>query len=331
MEGAESTADAVSITAQGTEVDAPCAASTTDSNSRKRPREADNEEAGTQDDGPPKPVEDDNSNKRTRIDPDSAGDDDKEDDGDTDPAAADTTHDEVPTLSKGQLRKQRRQQKMEERREQRRLQRKDKRHEKTARKREEREAKAEELAQELGVDKAEALKRVQLEERPHNKTKMVHRPVPLAIIIDCDFEKFMFENELVSLGGQVTRSYSMNRMGPYVAHLVVSSWGGKLKERFDTVLKAHHLQWKGVSFVEGDFVEGGRQAWSIITSPKGGKPCPAMGGEVVEEEAEVPVKAEDNPEAANGGEDKPSNEQPAAPEFSPDSIIYLSADSPQHT
>lgn len=299
-----------------------------DVNSRKRSRELDNEEAAGEEASTTNQPDGDNPKKRFKDDEDSNG-----NNSELSPAGTDNAHDEAPKLSKGQLRKQRRQQKMEERKENRKQQRKDKRHEKSARKREEREAKAEELVQSLGIEKAEALRRVgQMENQQNKKINRTHRPVPVAIIIDCDFEQYMRDNELVSLAGQITRSYSMNRMGTYMAHIVVSSWGGKLKERFETVLKAHHHQWKGVSFVEGDFIEGGKKAWDIMNSPRGGQTCPALEGKSVEDnaEAEASSKEDTEPVEALADENVKSIEQSEIPAFSTDSVVYLSADSP-HT
>lgn len=299
-----------------------------DVNSRKRSREVDNEEAAGEEASTTNQPGGGNPKKRLKDDEGSNG-----NNSELSPAGTGNAHDEAPKLSKGQLRKQRRQQKMEERKENRKQQRKDKRHEKSARKREEREAKAEELVQSLGIEKAEALRRIgQMENQQNKKINQTHRPVPVAIIIDCDFEQYMRDNELVSLAGQITRSYSMNRMGTYMAHIVVSSWGGKLKERFETVLKAHHHQWKGVSFVEGDFIEGGKKAWDIMNSPRGGKTCPALEGKPVEDnaEAEASSKEDTEPVEALADENVKSNEQSEIPAFSTDSVVYLSADSP-HT
>lgn len=329
MDSTERISDAVPMSAESAAHDASTAATNEEVNCRKRSREADNETAPSKDTALSNQTEDANPNKRSRNDEDLADADSEPSPAGANSTAADNTHEDAPQMSKNQLRKQRRQQKMEERRENRKQQRKDKRHEKSARKREEREAKAEELARILGIDKADALRRVGQQEYEHNKkTSHGHRPVPMAIIIDCDFEKYMRENELVSLAGQVTRSYSMNRMGTYMAHLVVSSWGGKLKERFETVLKSHHHQWKGVTFVEGDFVEGGRKAWEIMNSPKGGKTCPALDGETVKKDIEASLQEDDKPAVSSTSENQKSSEQPAVPAFSADSVVYLSADSP---
>lgn len=211
---------------------------------------------------------------------------------------------DAPKLSKNQLRKQKRQRMREERREDRKVQRKDKRREQVARRRLEREEKAAELAQTLGIDKAEALTKLVEDERQSKKEHAQRsRPVPVAFIIDCDFEEYMREGELISLSSQITRSYAMNKTGLYHGHLLISSWGGKLKERFETKLNNTQKNWKGVSYVEQDFVEAGREAWKIMKGLKGGQMCAALG----------------TPEQA------PTEEQ----DFTPSSVVYLSADSPE--
>jgi tRNA (guanine9-N1)-methyltransferase len=80
----------------------------------------------------------------------------------------------------------------------------------------------------------------------------------------------MTEKEMISLGSQLTRSYSDNSRAPFQAHLVVSSWGGLLKQRFDTVLKKHYLNWKGVKFVEDDFVKASDMARGWMSGTGGG-------------------------------------------------------------
>lgn len=241
-----------------------------------------------------------NPKKRQRDDEDDVSDDDDELSQNGTPA--DGADQNEPKLSKNQLRKQKRQKLREERREDRKRQRKDKRHERSARKRLEREEKATELAQTLGIDKAEALNKLVADERQTKKEQASRsRPVPVAFIIDCDFEEYMRDGELISLSSQITRSYAMNKMGSHYAHLLISSWGGKLKERFETKLNNTQKNWKGVNFVEQDFVEAGKEAWKIMKGPKGGDTCPALG---------TPEKP-------------PTEDQ----DFTPDSVVYLSADS----
>lgn len=231
-----------------------------------------------------------------------------------------------PKISKNQLKKLKRQKLWEQRKEDRKAIRKDKRHEKSARRRLERDEKAAKLAEEQGIDKSDALKQIIAAEQKEPKPKVV---VPVAFIIDCDFEQYMREPELVSLGAQITRCYAMNRAGQYQAHILVSSWGGFLKERFETVMQNTHLNYKGVRFVDYDFVDAGKTAWEIMHGPRGFRSCPALGGEQQKPEEEASHK-----ESTEGREDVPqgetSAEKEAAPtsEFTKGSIVYLSADSP---
>jgi tRNA (guanine9-N1)-methyltransferase len=101
------------------------------------------------------------------------------------------------------------------------------------------------------------------------------RPVftclPVTFVIDCGFNNLMMEKEMISLGSQLTRSYSDNHKAPFQAHLFVSSWGGQLKERFDTVLEKHHENWRGVAFLEEDFVEAAKRAKVLMKERTGGK------------------------------------------------------------
>lgn len=164
-------------------------------------------------------------------------------------------------LSKNQLKRLRKQKQWEEYKEDRRSKRKDKRHERQARKRAEKEAKIAE-AEATGIDPATVLQQ---------KEPWKYRPVPVSFIIDCDFEQYMREQELVSLSSQLVRSYAMNRKAKYHASLHFSSWKGKLKERFETVLKNSHHNWKNVGFHEGDFKEAAKQAGEQMAGPHGGE------------------------------------------------------------
>ncbi|KAH0170494.1 hypothetical protein KCU67_g2618, partial [Aureobasidium melanogenum] len=54
--------------------------------------------------------------------------------------------------------------------------------------------------------------------------------LPITLLIDCDFDNLMRDNERISLGGQLTRCYSDNKNAPFRAHLAVCSFNGKLRE-----------------------------------------------------------------------------------------------------
>ncbi|KAL8722670.1 MAG: hypothetical protein Q9225_000902 [Loekoesia sp. 1 TL-2023] len=204
----------------------------------------------------------------------------------------------LPPLSKNKLKKLRRDQAWEEGRERRKELRKLKNKEKKERKRaacenggpsdvvpEKRKANDGTGAQ--APKKARSTKTIQL---------------PISFVIDCGFDELMLDGERTSLASQVTRSYSDNHKAAYRSHLLISSFGGHLKERFDNVLSGHHRSWKGVKFLEGDFEEAARQADGLMQSEQGGKL----------------VGAFEKPESAQSAEDKDGAGE----------VIYLTSDSP---
>ena len=171
-------------------------------------------------------------------------------------------------LSKSQQKKLRRKQQYEESRAERKAWKKEKLKEKKARKR---------AAQSQGTDEAS----VATNEKPgqsfaKRKEKVDskhHRPVqlPITVIFDCSFDDLMMEKELVSLASQLTRSYSENYKAKFRNHMAISSFGGKLKERFDTVLSKHHENWKGVRFFDEDFVSVAEQSKDWMRGEQGGQ------------------------------------------------------------
>ena len=94
--------------------------------------------------------------------------------------------------------------------------------------------------------------------------------LPVTIVLDCGFDALMTDKERISLASQVTRCYADNARAPYRAHLALAAFGGRLRERFDTVLAGHHRGWKGVRFDERDFaaVAAASKAW--MADPKTG-------------------------------------------------------------
>ncbi|KAK5661767.1 hypothetical protein OQA88_9868 [Cercophora sp. LCS_1] len=168
-------------------------------------------------------------------------------------------------LSKNQLKRLRRQEAYAAYKEERKVKRKEKRHAKADRKRA-----AREEAIAAGVNPASLI--------PKAEPWRAH-PVAVSFIIDCDFESYMREPEIVSLSSQVTRSYAMTRKGKYQAHLFISSWKGKLRQRYETVLSNTHLNWKGVKLLEGDFVHAAREAKAVMEGPSGGEVIDVMAKE----------------------------------------------------
>lgn len=179
---------------------------------------------------------------------------------------------EQTLLSKNQLKKLRKQQEWEAGKEERRLKRREKTKEKKARKVELRKEVLGKLANgELDAD-------VALPEKEARKGPARPIPVPVSLIMDCDFNELMSEKELISLGAQLTRCYSDNRTNPYRTHLLISSWGGKLKTRFETVLANNQLGWKGVRFIENDFLDAAAVIDEVMKGPNGGKLVGALAG-----------------------------------------------------
>lgn len=184
---------------------------------------------------------------------------------------------DTSTLSKSQLKKLRKKQEWEAGREERKLIRKQKNQEKKARKRAERDAAPtndEELRNGDNSNHPPSLR------RPGVPKHVTSTLLPISLIIDCSFDSLMHERERISLGSQITRSYSDNHRARFRAHLAISSWGGELKERFDTVLHGHYKNWKGVKILEEGFAEAAEKSREWMAGEKGGRLAGAFAKDV---------------------------------------------------
>ncbi|KAG6001889.1 hypothetical protein E4U21_003738 [Claviceps maximensis] len=171
-------------------------------------------------------------------------------------AAASSTAEEPPKMSKNALKRLRRMQEWEDGKEDRKKRRREKR---TATKVRQREHRAALLAD--GADPATLFVK-----------KTLAQLVPVALILDCDFESYMTDKERVSMTSQVTRCYSENRNGRYKTHFWISGWGGQMRQRFETAMENQHVHWKGVGFEEGDFLAAAVRARDAMRSGiKGGE------------------------------------------------------------
>lgn len=173
---------------------------------------------------------------------------------------ADFAGDGEAPMSKNQLKKIRKKQEWESKRDERKVIRKEKLVAKRERKRE-----AKQKLEAEGGETEEAKKK-----RQEEKAKRFLRPIqmPVTIVIDCDFDDLMHDGERISLGAQVTRAYSDNRNSRYRSYLTVCSFGGKLKERFETVMEGMYKSWRNVRFLDEDFVETGEKAKQWMTEEK---------------------------------------------------------------
>lgn len=174
-----------------------------------------------------------------------------------------------PPMSKNQMKKLKRKQEWEAGREFRKAKRKEKIQEKRKRKREARDEEATAASpsapQTDSIGEGNGVKEV--------PKRLPLRPVqlPITFIFDCGFDGLMLDKERISLAAQLTRCYSDNYKAPFKAHLAISSFGGQLKDRFDNVLSGHHRGWRGVRFLEEDFVEAAEQAKEWMDGDQGGK------------------------------------------------------------
>ncbi|KAI9787612.1 MAG: tRNA (guanine(9)-N(1))-methyltransferase [Geoglossum umbratile] len=162
-------------------------------------------------------------------------------------------------VSKKQLKKERKRRMWEEGREERKAKRKEKQAEK--RKRKHLEKAGESTATTSAIDKDSKADHTP-DTTPSAATPSSRRSflTPIAIVLDCGFDELMLEKEIVSLSSQVTRSYSENRRSIYRTQLIVSSFGGRMRERFETVLANAYLGWTAARFVEDDFLAAAEQA-----------------------------------------------------------------------
>ena len=205
-------------------------------------------------------------------------------------------------LSKNQQKKARKQAAWEARRESVRAQRKEKRIEIRTRKRDEHRAAVAE-AKAAGLDP----RSVRASGKPAGTV------VPGSFVLDCSFDQYMTDKEIKSLSMQVQRCYSENRGARYRTHVVVGSWGGRLKERFEEGMNSTHQYWKGVQFVEGDLGDAAVKAREVMAGPRRGQEI-----DVLKPRDEPAIRHED----ANGLP-TPDPEDIKHPD-----VVYLSAESP---
>jgi tRNA (guanine9-N1)-methyltransferase len=174
----------------------------------------------------------------------------------------------VPKMSKNQLKKLRREQQWEAGREDRKEKRKEKAKAKKERKREEYRQKQANANGESSNNPQDTA----------SQEKVAQQPVqlPVTIIFDCNFDELMLIPEIKSLGTQITRCYSDNRHAPFRTHLAVASFGGRLKERYNTILAQQYKSWQNFRFFEDDFVTVAEKAKVWMKGENGGQIAGAL-------------------------------------------------------
>lgn len=185
---------------------------------------------------------------------------------------------QVVPLSKRQQKRMLRQARWDEQKEERKKQRREKNKQRKIRKREE----WQHIIEENGGN------------IPEKKRAVL---VPVTLVIDCGWDHLMDDRQRISLGSQITRAYSDNSKAPYRSHLVISSFDKLLKERFDTVLRKMHENWRGIKFMPEDFVHAAEQAKERMKGPHGGQLAGAFAGkeDLAPENGEVIYLSSDSP------------------------------------
>lgn len=225
-------------------------------------------------------------------------------------------------MSKNALKRLRRQQEWEDGKEDRRKRRREKRHDRRDRQREERAAL---LAQ--GADPAALA--------PRRKQQQAGATlVPVALIVDCDFEAYMNDKELVSLASQATRCYSDNRNARYRSHLWMAGWAGKIRHRFCNVLGGQHEHWNGIGFIEGDFLACADEARRRMKERPGEMIASLQKSRRQDDEENRDVDGERESGRSSWIRDAPGDEPFPLPDPEPElneayrDVVYLTSESP---
>lgn len=244
-------------------------------------------------------------------------------------------------LSKNQLKKIKRKAEWEAGREDRKAVRRAKDREKKLRKRAQRdEAKANAAQNKNGEhdhrngtqNQTNASQKFQKWQQKQNRVRL-----PISFVLDCSFDKLMTDGEIISMGSQLTRCYSDNTKAPYACHLYISSWTPEteLRKRFDGLMRGMYRNWKGVTFIEQDFVEAGKLAHTAMTGPSGGKMAGMFSKH--QDTTEPIATSTDEPSITPASPKEPTTTTTASDPSSPTlptptspQTIYLTSDSP-HT
>ena len=226
-------------------------------------------------------------------------------------------------MSKNQLKKLRRDQKWEAGREGRKAKRRQKTKDKRERKRQARDLERNPKDAEGEGDESGIM--MPSHQSFSSRKRIRHTLLPVTILLDCQFNDLMKSDELISLGAQLTRCYSDINRASFKPHMIVSSWGGVLKERFDTILSKQYENWKGVKFTPHGFLEAATEARERMRGPREGTMAGAFSAYANS------TKSEEEEMASGHTADHPDSQRTCSePLDLHEEIVYLTADSP-HT
>ncbi|RPA79127.1 hypothetical protein BJ508DRAFT_144019 [Ascobolus immersus RN42] len=86
------------------------------------------------------------------------------------------------------------------------------------------------------------------------KAKNKKKPMKnITFLLDCSFDDKMLQKEINSLASQIIRIYSENRKAVHPVQLMLTSYGGRLEEKFDVQLNGQRKGWKHFTFTSDPY------------------------------------------------------------------------------
>lgn len=105
------------------------------------------------------------------------------------------------------------------------------------------------------IAKKEAYKAAKANGEIVHREKPLQVPSMLKIIVDCSFDAFMIEKEIKSMCSQLTRCHAENRSAKHPCTLYLTGMHDQIAERFNTVFKDQHRNWKGAKVFAEDYLD----------------------------------------------------------------------------
>ncbi|KAF3160166.1 tRNA (guanine(9)-N(1))-methyltransferase [Orbilia oligospora] len=165
------------------------------------------------------------------------------------PTTADESDDRAAPLSKNQQKKLLKKQKWEESRESRRALRREKMAAKRIRQREERDA----ANANLQTSKPTGGPKSGNKRKNNRKLERKSKRLPIKCIVDCSFDEYMMDKEVASLGAQVSRCYSDNRIAKFSMDLWVTCVDKRLRSHLYLMHGDKWKSWRKIHVTDADY------------------------------------------------------------------------------
>ncbi|EGX47402.1 hypothetical protein AOL_s00083g495 [Orbilia oligospora ATCC 24927] len=165
------------------------------------------------------------------------------------PTTTDGSDDIATPLSKNQQKKLLKKQKWEESRESRRALRREKMAAKRIRQREERDA----ANANLQTSKPTGGPKSGNKRKNNRKLERKSKRLPIKCIVDCSFDEYMMDKEVASLGAQVSRCYSDNRIAKFSMDLWVTCVDKRLRSHLYLMHGEKWKSWRKIHVTDADY------------------------------------------------------------------------------